>query len=275
VERYLHFIPVVLGIGPAIAGLPLQVFNWAGNKCWIAAYPLGCDYTDGLVCTRGIGENTMIFRWLAQGIWVALAFVIVASSMIMIVWSVWTLERRMNALYNSTFYSPGSASSDEGELAVQKEMQRTRQIAMQALCYIMSFFLTWAWTYIDRTCMYETGDRPFVFLVLGQFFYPLQGFWNALIYHYRLTYAKRRAIRLRESIELKTRLSIQRNARQSSTSRSRSGINMTDIAEHDFPLTDSSKSSSGRNSPGNSDSSDLENQDSSDRISRSDEFVES
>mmetsp|Transcript_17960 Transcript_17960/g.24877 ORF Transcript_17960/g.24877 Transcript_17960/m.24877 type:complete len:417 (-) Transcript_17960:1481-2731(-) len=282
VEPYLHIIPTVLAIGPAIAGLPLGVFNWAGNKCWIAAHPLGCDYNDELVCTRGVGDNTVLFRWLAQGMWVMLAFVIVALSMIMIVWSVWTLERRMNARYSSTFDLRGSSSSTEGDLAVQQEMQRTRQIAMQALCYIMSFFLTWAWTYIDRTCMYETGDRPFFFLVIGQFFYPLQGFWNALIYHYRLTHATRRSARLRENAALRTRLSLEGITRQgTNSSQSKDHINLTDIVEREFPLTDSSKSDSsskssdsGRINPDNNESSDLENQDSSDYMSRSDKFME-
>ena len=51
VELWLHVIPLLVGWGTAVAGLPLQLYNAFGWTCWINSYPLGC--IDNVDCERG------------------------------------------------------------------------------------------------------------------------------------------------------------------------------------------------------------------------------
>ena len=50
IERFLHGIPLLWGLGTAIAGLPLTLYNPANFWCWIATY-------------HGRGPLADVFRW--------------------------------------------------------------------------------------------------------------------------------------------------------------------------------------------------------------------
>lgn len=83
-------LPFIFGLGTAIAGLSLDVFNYNPflGLCWIAAHPITCDESLNLKVTRNVqnkipckrGEDAHIYRW-AFGyvpLWTAFAFMVVA-----------------------------------------------------------------------------------------------------------------------------------------------------------------------------------------------------
>ena len=64
VEHWLHILPLIVGWGTAIAGLPLNLYNSIGINCWIAEYPFGCEDSrrhGETTCLRG--DNAWIYRW--------------------------------------------------------------------------------------------------------------------------------------------------------------------------------------------------------------------
>ena len=69
----------------------------------------------------------------------------------------------------------------------------SKKIASQALWYVGSFYLTWigqSWTRISQIV---NGSSPFYAIALFAIFFPLQGFFNALVYF------RPRYLRLRET----------------------------------------------------------------------------
>lgn len=52
-EPYLHFVPNFLAFFSSIFLLFSGYFNYAGNGCWIAASPTGCEKNADVDCTRG------------------------------------------------------------------------------------------------------------------------------------------------------------------------------------------------------------------------------
>lgn len=66
-EPFVHVLCVLFGLGPAIAGVSLDLYNAANLWCWIAPFPPDCldSYTHGdqnsNSCIRG--DNAWIFRW--------------------------------------------------------------------------------------------------------------------------------------------------------------------------------------------------------------------
>ena len=68
-EPFVHVLCVLFGLGPAIAGVSLDLYNAANLWCWIAPFPPDCldSYTHGdqnsNSCIRG--DNAWIYRYVS------------------------------------------------------------------------------------------------------------------------------------------------------------------------------------------------------------------
>jgi len=160
IEYLFHVIPIAVGFGMAVVGLPLTLYNNSGYLCWYAPYPAGCS-GDG--CTRG--QMAGIFRWIHYGIvWSAIIFVTYAMSAIYL-----AVRRQENASSRHNIFSgPGRSKSEA--------------VAKQALLYVCALYITWAFTTATRISQTAFKHNSMVLLLLMCTFFPLQGFWNALIY---------------------------------------------------------------------------------------------
>jgi len=69
----------------------------------------------------------------------------------------------------------------------------SKKIASQALWYVGSFYLTWIFQSWTRISQMVNGSSPFYSIALFAIFFPLQGFFNALVYF------RPRYLRLRET----------------------------------------------------------------------------
>ena len=69
----------------------------------------------------------------------------------------------------------------------------SKKIASQALWYVGSFYLTWIFQSWTRIAQMVNGSSPFYAIALFAIFFPLQGFFNALVYF------RPRYLRLRET----------------------------------------------------------------------------
>jgi len=159
-EPFMHAIPILIALTIAILGLPFTLYNNSGWLCWIAKYPKGCS---GSECTRGVHAD--IFRWVHYAIiWSAIIGVTVGMYLIYL--KVKSFDRR-------------EAEENNEEVA---RMERSKKVAIQSALFVGALYLTWSFTTVTRIYQVTTGNNSTTLLVLMAIFFPLQGFFNFLVY---------------------------------------------------------------------------------------------
>ena len=168
VEPWMHLIAVLWPLITAITMIPLGLYNelQIGFGCYVGEYPEGCTDDPNLTC---YGQ---IFGWIFAGapMLLVLGFLIVSNIAIY-------CEVRAS-VETSGRYADGA----------RQQAQKTKQVGSQATLYAMTFFNTVVWQVairgIEATELVtrETESDMFWVLVLASLFYPLQGFWNLLLY---------------------------------------------------------------------------------------------
>lgn len=160
VEKFMHAVPIVIASTIAILGLVFKLYNNSGWLCWIAKYPKNCS---GPTCTRG--EYADIFRWVHYAIiWTAI--ICVTLGMYLIYLTVKDFEKE-------------EAEENNEENA---RMERSRKVAIQSALFVGALYLTWSFTTITRIYQVTTGNNSTALLVLMAIFFPLQGFFNFLVF---------------------------------------------------------------------------------------------
>eukprot|EP00571_Detonula_confervacea_P012427 CAMPEP_0172304196 /NCGR_PEP_ID=MMETSP1058-20130122/5628_1 /TAXON_ID=83371 /ORGANISM="Detonula confervacea, Strain CCMP 353" /LENGTH=431 /DNA_ID=CAMNT_0013015321 /DNA_START=305 /DNA_END=1600 /DNA_ORIENTATION=+ len=161
-EPLMHILPVAISSTIAVLGLPFKLYNNSGWLCWIATYPSGCQATD--TCTRG--ENADIFRWVHYAI-IWSAILLVTAGM----YSIYRMVKRQELI-----------QSQEMNAEVVYRGTKSKKVAIQAALFVGALYLTWIFTTITRIYQIATGNNSYVLLVLMAIFFPLQGFFNCLVY---------------------------------------------------------------------------------------------
>jgi hypothetical protein len=77
-------------------------------------------------------------------------------------------------------------NSEHKELQVA-ELRHSRVLLIQAFMYILTYFTTWLFTVIPMLAQLDRGDMN-VLQVFKLIFFPLQGFWNLIIFLYDKAY---------------------------------------------------------------------------------------
>lgn len=193
VEKYLHAVPVVAGLGTSFTALGLKLFNGAGWICWIASglpnHPERHNPSFG------------VFRlaFLYADAWAIILFLAVV--MLVIYVHVLRQEKSLDKYVSSSFAS--------------KKRKQSRKIRNQAFLYVGAMYLTWVFgsvsLFVDMAMelLYSSSEsspqRHLYFLLLPchqifrlmQFagltpppaiiilfvtFFPLQGSFNLLVY---------------------------------------------------------------------------------------------
>ncbi len=183
VEPFLHFLPLVVGLGMAIPPLFHDMYNpsSAALFCTINAFPALCTNPDvrNSLCIRGTKElndnYSLIMKWMILGAWV----IITASLLLILIRTI--MEDRSIKLMLRMYRSPLLAG-------VFARHQNSKVIVVQALAYILGFILTLVFPFMRRT------GRQFRYLdILRAIFLPIQGFLNMLIFIGHKIYNYRRA----------------------------------------------------------------------------------
>jgi hypothetical protein len=203
IEPLLHLVPLACAWGTAIAGYWMNLYAAANWICWIAPYPPDCkdSYTFGAdegTCVRG--DNAWLYRWafLYAEVWFAILYV--TAAMALIYYTVLRVERstdkyrhlnnpssssRRRSLPKDSLSSIFRRRQKQRISLIKRKRQQSKQVAHQALAYVGAFFLTWIFGTIARLMQQSKEDvsksyRPL--LLLQTIFFPLQGFFNALVY---------------------------------------------------------------------------------------------
>ena len=203
VEPCLHFVPMLIGWGTAIPGLPLELYNPTPGRCFISDYPMGCAAPNSTVpCQRGANDATSrIFMLL---IWVFSVFVFLVIAMVMIYRKLAEIDQaatnHREGSSPSSFLETSSSSKSfrertwsrwSNKVASGGRSKRTlnrlqHQFATQAFLYCLVFFFTWIFQGVTAALLQNfagTSNPIYLpFAILMAIFSPLQGFWNFFIY---------------------------------------------------------------------------------------------
>jgi len=180
VAWFFHLIPWTFGLGTAIAGLVLDLYNAPalGSVCWIEEYPPFCamvDPTGNIVshdnCVRGVNDN--LYRWAFLYGFVVFAFLWLLFCMICVWTAVLAQERKLDKY------------KQEGEEVRRKH---SRIIASQALFYVTAFAIPWVWglainLFPPPNSTSESNLEVEMYVrIFNAAVFPLQGLLNALVY---------------------------------------------------------------------------------------------
>ena len=173
IEWLFHLIPWASGLGTAIAGLMLGLFNPStrGSICWIEEYPPYCS--SSLTCERG--QNAVTYRWAFLYACVVFAFFWLSFCMSWVWKTVFDQERKLDK-----YRQDGQGS----------ERKHSRNIASQALFYVVAFTMPYVWGMIiyiidDEQSVFEyrSHDDAITWLhIVNAIIFPLQGLFNVLVY---------------------------------------------------------------------------------------------
>lgn len=172
-EEVAHSLAVLLGLGTAVASLVLNLYNDANLFCWIAPHPLDCENSitaeDGVgTCVRG--DNAWVYRMSFYFSWLWASAIVVTLSMGILCHAVYQQSKKMDRY------------RQEGEST--NSWRRMRSVTVQSSLYILAFVVTALPVSVARIMQakYNCTSTFFPLSLTTVTFFPLQGFWNALIY---------------------------------------------------------------------------------------------
>jgi len=191
-----------MAVVPSILGVLLGMFNNVGNLCYVGDYPKGCRTNDEIECERG--QKFIEFGWVMSGWLIIFLFVSLPINLIVLCCALSKQDRevKLKYKYNSTVSTiPISEQDGESKRGLIARLRRIRsrriksscnvkKARTQALLYILSSFLCLSFSIFNKIINKPGG--LFIIRCLGQFFYPLQGFFNFF------NYTRPRVLRLQE-----------------------------------------------------------------------------
>jgi len=165
-ERVMHLIPTFVALTISVLGLIFDLYNNSGWLCWFAENPFGCANDPDVECIRG--ELAEPFRWTH--------YAIIWSAIFFIGYEMYSIYSFVKAYERSEY----AESNDEGRTSTRGT--KAKKVAIQAGLFVGALYLTWFFTTLARIYNNITGRNNFMLQLLMAIFFPLQGFFNSLIY---------------------------------------------------------------------------------------------
>lgn len=159
-EPCFHFVSIAVPISLTTAGIWLEVYNPVSylDICWVNPYPDDCSGED---CIRG-GEYGWIWHTIANSfIFVSFGTIIIANLAIYL--RIRRIESRIRRFQ-------------------VRETTQSRMAAKQSFLFCGGFVLTYIFSFIVVGISDVGSWYSFMFSLLEAFFFPLQGFFNFLVY---------------------------------------------------------------------------------------------
>jgi hypothetical protein len=194
VEPFLHGMPVILGTVNGLLPLLQEMYNpWRYPWCAPVPYPIACtDKNQELECIRGSAKANRQRNELITYLIICF-FLVIVSSLVMVVWKVISTERSMTHI--SKLY--GKRGFKEMQRILKKHAN-TKVVLIQAISYIAAFLVSLLPAIVlligvDNRLPSKTIKE---FEKLSLVLMPLQGFFNGVIfishkvYNYRRTHPK-------------------------------------------------------------------------------------
>lgn len=174
IEPYLHV--AIWSCAFISAAIPVfkDLYNPEMMFCYIQSYPYGCHFADGFECING--DNLSIYLWSLFFIPVMICFIIITTSLSILVLHTWKQEKRIMRL--------SQISSQQNH---DRESRRlTKIVYRRASKYVLSFIFIWSpeITFLVSEHFFHLKGKKLMYtlLVLMGIISPLQGLLNAMIY---------------------------------------------------------------------------------------------
>jgi len=175
IEKYLHALPILAGLGTGFTALGMKLLNASPPFCWIGP---------GLPNhPERHNPNYGAFRlaFLYVPVWIIICFL--AITMIIIYRTVLNTEKKLDKYMTRRLRSI-SAYSKVLDLSVKKKRDKSRKIRNQACLYVGSMYSCWIFGSIYRFMQFAGKTPPGFVGVLFAMTVPLQGFFNLIVYMY-------------------------------------------------------------------------------------------
>ena len=199
---YIYTLIIALFVPSFFLSKDLLNPNSYDTFCTIVAYPESCDedkWYDWNHCTWSEGdlENYYTYVYISFVV-IGMQFSLIVVGMSIILWTTFRNNREIKSLvkentnHQSHIHSSSLGRNSETEDQVPgaqstnnlRSLKYTRVLILQALMYIGSYMLTWVLTVLSAAFNIASIELDAINSVL----FPLQGFWNFLIFLYDKTY---------------------------------------------------------------------------------------
>ena len=173
VQGLLLVFPLIVVLPFTIPSLLWKAYNYDGiNICsGIAPYPLWC--ADGSVpCERGSKLVELVYA--QDNLWAAFTPQIMCSSVILTSMTLlyWSVLKRERANDQYRF--------EEGRSTLNRA--HSNRVAMQGICYVWAFLLTWSpWIFVIAFSI-KRKEVPIALRIVSLILMPCQGFFNTVVY---------------------------------------------------------------------------------------------
>mmetsp|Transcript_9157 Transcript_9157/g.25765 ORF Transcript_9157/g.25765 Transcript_9157/m.25765 type:complete len:312 (-) Transcript_9157:70-1005(-) len=219
---YLHLAPLVLGLGTAIAGIPLNLYGNASFLCWISS--------------QGGNPFWFQYRWAIYFGIILFIAVFIVILMVMVYLSVRKSEKssskwqygsrsaptsqasssrrslastisktsNISKIFSSRSLFGRSASTSEVSSGLSSQQSKSRRVGVQGLFFSGAFILTWLFTISLQLMRLVHGTAVTArstympIIILQILFLPLQGVFNFLVYM-RPRYLQKRQERMQRN----------------------------------------------------------------------------
>lgn len=169
VEPWMHLFSILYPLATATWGVSIGMFSnlELGQACWISDFPRGCEEDPDTECVGSV------YGWIFFG------FPLLATLVFLLVSNVLIYLRVRQIVVKVRRFS--TISHDDSQ------RRKKQDVGTQASLYVAACFNTVIWQVVTRTLESmgvhrEDESSVLHLLILTNFFFPLQGFWNLLIY---------------------------------------------------------------------------------------------
>lgn len=162
VECAAHAFIFTCAMSGSIVSVITGSINPTGGWCWLRSVPERCVIT-GAVCVRG--EYAHYISFLYSFMCIVLSFIIAAFSVV--------------NLYIIVYH--GEKSSARDQTREEDVHKRSERVAKQAFLYLTAFFLSYFFIVASEIFEYFKGQINATYYV-GRMLYPMQGFFNFLVF---------------------------------------------------------------------------------------------
>lgn len=181
-ELWMHVVNNTVGWAIGIAGFPLKLYNPFLTNCSIQPSPLGCTQSYKATpeqpanCIRG--DNATIFQFATWWSIIWASLIVMAGCLAAVYWFIYSTERKVTRYDFTLSQVSGSSSSHRSQ-----NFRKSRKFAKQAVLYCSFFLLSFIFLLVGNVQGQFAPERQhFVVVCLAATLYPLQGFFNCIIY---------------------------------------------------------------------------------------------
>jgi hypothetical protein len=161
--------------------------------CIISPMHSQCEYSIDkrlFVCDEGILQNLQTAYEIAETV-IGISVFMIVIAMVIIIRTIVKKNKsiKQRALESTSVADPSSPTSTEHDVADSNtsDLLFSRVLVIQALMYIFANLMTWVFTMIPMMMNLDQNLENILFVFKAVFF-PLQGFWNLIIFVYDKAY---------------------------------------------------------------------------------------